>query len=597
LQLTLSPGATSATITVTPVDDALTEPSEGVTLTLTAGTGYTVGTPAAASGTIADNDLPAVVSIAGTDTNGAEQGLNPIVFTVTRTVTPNTQIVVNLAWSGAATFGTDYTVTVAGGTLSANGLQLTLLSGATTATITVTPVDDALQESSEAVTLTIGSGTGYTVGTPAAATGTIADNDAPPSVSIAATDASGAEAGLDPIVFTVNRSGNPNTQIVVNMAWSGVAAFGTDYTVSVTGGTLSADRLQLTLASGATSAIITLTPVDNTTIEPSESVTVTLTSGTGYTVGTPSAATGTIADNDVPTLTISNASVTEGNNGTKTVAVTVTLSAAAATTVTVGYATANGTATAGSDYQATSGTLTFTAGVTSRTFNITINGDRVVEPNETILVTLSNPVGATIATGTATVTILNDENALTASDAPIGEGGSVTELTSSQLDVVVEQAKAAWLANNPEADLSGLSFSVAHLDELMLGNTSGLEITIDATAAGFGWSFDTRGANGRMDLFTVVMHEIGHALGYEHDVNDLMEATLSAGERKLETVRPSRSPLDWLPVGSKNEGLRNDSSVSFFRTGDATTDSLDSREGLDAYGFRKKRLAWRARNR
>jgi hypothetical protein len=61
----------------------------------------------------------------------------------------------------------------------------------------------------------------------------------------------------------------------------------------------------LTLASGATSAVIPLTPVDNTSIEPSESVTLTLTSGTGYTVGTPSTATGTIAD----------------NNGTKTVVI------------------------------------------------------------------------------------------------------------------------------------------------------------------------------------------------------------------------------------------------------------------------------------
>ena len=55
----------------------------------------------------------------------------------------------NLTWSGTATYGTDYTVTASGGTLSANGQQLTLASGASTATLTVTPVDDPAAEATE----------------------------------------------------------------------------------------------------------------------------------------------------------------------------------------------------------------------------------------------------------------------------------------------------------------------------------------------------------------------------------------------------------------------------------------------------------------
>ena len=76
-----------------------------------------------------------------------------------------------------------------------------------------------------------------------------------------------------------------------------------------------------------------------------------------------------------PSLSIADASVTEGNSGTTTANFTVTLSAAATSTVTVNYATANGTATAGSDYVAASGTLTFTAGQTSKTIPVTVNGD------------------------------------------------------------------------------------------------------------------------------------------------------------------------------------------------------------------------------
>ena len=108
-------------------------------------------------------------------------------------------------------------------------------------------------------------------------------------------------------------------------------------------------------------------------------------------------------------LAIADASVLEGNRGSSRVAVAVTLSRSSNTEVTVRYATASGTALAKSDYSATSGTLTFRPGETSRTISISITGDRKREPNEAFSVQLSNAVGATIADGSATVTILNDD--------------------------------------------------------------------------------------------------------------------------------------------------------------------------------------------
>ena len=86
--------------------------------------------------------------------------------------------------------------------------------------------------------------------------------------------------------------------------------------------------------------------------------------------------------------------VTEGNAGTTAATFTVTLSAAATFPVTVNYATANGTATAGSDYTAASGTLTFAPGQTSKPITVTVNGDTAVEPNETFFVNLSAPTNA-----------------------------------------------------------------------------------------------------------------------------------------------------------------------------------------------------------
>ena len=88
---------------------------------------------------------------------------------------------------------------------------------------------------------------------------------------------------------------------------------------------------------------------------------------------------------------------------------TVSLSAASRREITVDFATANGTATAGSDYQATSGTLTFAPGTTTQTLTVLILGDTLDEPNETFTVTLSNPTNATLATAQATGTIVDDD--------------------------------------------------------------------------------------------------------------------------------------------------------------------------------------------
>jgi hypothetical protein len=80
--------------------------------------------------------------------------------------------------------------------------------------------------------------------------------------------------------------------------------------------------------------------------------------------------------------------------------------------VTVNFATANGAkfgATAPSDYLATSGTLTFNPGETTKTIDVTVNGDTVPEPNETFNVNLSGASGASIADGSGLGTVLNDD--------------------------------------------------------------------------------------------------------------------------------------------------------------------------------------------
>lgn len=111
----------------------------------------------------------------------------------------------------------------------------------------------------------------------------------------------------------------------------------------------------------------------------------------------------------LPTLAISDASLAEGNQGTAAMAFTLTLSRASKDPVSVAYGSSNGTATAGSDYVASAGTITFAAGQISKTINIGVVGDTTVEPNEAFTVTLSKPTQATLARTVATGTVLNDD--------------------------------------------------------------------------------------------------------------------------------------------------------------------------------------------
>jgi probable HAF family extracellular repeat protein len=123
-----------------------------------------------------------------------------------------------------------------------------------------------------------------------------------------------------------------------------------------------------------------------------------------------------------PALTIKDVMVTEGNIATSSAVFTVSLSAASSDTVTVNFATANGSATAGSDYEPASGTLTFAPGETSKTITVPVYGDRLGEPNETFFVNLSNPTNATIADGQGLGTILDDEPRISISDVSKKEG-------------------------------------------------------------------------------------------------------------------------------------------------------------------------------
>jgi hypothetical protein len=117
---------------------------------------------------------------------------------------------------------------------------------------------------------------------------------------------------------------------------------------------------------------------------------------------------------------VDDVSIAEGDSGTKLLNFTATLSAASNLTVTVNFATADASATAGSDYQAANGSLTFNPGETTKTIAVTINGDTTNESDETFVVNLSNPVNATISDSQGVGTITNEDAPLLLIDETTG---------------------------------------------------------------------------------------------------------------------------------------------------------------------------------
>ncbi len=156
---------------------------------------------------------------------------------------------------------------------------------------------------------------------------------------------------------------------------------------------------------------IQVSAIDDSLDEGNESLTVELSNPTNAVLhATQFTITGTITDNDpTPTVSIADAAVVEGNNGTTQLVFTVTLSEVSGRTVSVHFATAAQSATANSDFVPQTSSVAITAGETVRTITIDVNGDLNLEPDETLTVMLSDPVNTILARATATGTILDDD--------------------------------------------------------------------------------------------------------------------------------------------------------------------------------------------
>ena len=299
---------------------------------------------------------------------------------------------------GTALAGSDYTPT---------SNTLSFAAGETKKTVSVSVKGDTVVEPNETFRVNLSTPTNATIGK-AQGVGTIVNDDRAsvlPQLSINDVTLTEGNSGTKNAVFTVNLSSASTQTIKVNYATAnGTAVAGSDYT---------ATSNTLTFAPGQTSQTISVPVIGDTITEANETFTVNLSTPTNATISD-AQGVGTIVNDDLavvlPQLSINDVSLTEGDSGTSNAVFTVKLSTPSTQTIKVNYATANGTAVAGSDYTATSNTLTFAPGQTSQTINVPVIGDTITEANETFTVNLSTPTNATIADAQGVATILNNDS-------------------------------------------------------------------------------------------------------------------------------------------------------------------------------------------
>jgi hypothetical protein len=407
----------TATVTLDPTADGVVEPDETAILTLTSGSGYVIGAPSVATGTILNDDVDIIpdVSVAVSTASVLEDGAANLIYTFTRTSVSD-PVTINFTVGGSATFSTDYKATGAS-TFNGSTGKVTFGYGQSTVSVTVDPKADNIIEPDETVVLTVVAGSGYNVGGGNTATGTILNDDGvTPTITVAVSPASVLEDGAANLIYTFTRTGSLNIPVKAYFDITGAATFTTDYKQSGAA-TFTGTTGSISFGSGQSMAIITIDPKADNIVESDEDVVLTLQSNANYIVGASNSATGTIVNDDsAVTVAVSPISVSE--DGNTNLVYTFTRTGATANALTVNF-NVGGTATFGNDYaqsgaslfNAAHGSVTFMAGSNTAMVAIDPLADTVVEPDETVILTITSSNAYTVnSPSVATGTILNDDN-------------------------------------------------------------------------------------------------------------------------------------------------------------------------------------------
>ena len=414
--LTIAADVLSDTLAVAVMGDGMDEPDETVEITLHSPTNATFAAGAGAligTGTITDDDSAVatlVLSPASISENGGVATVTAILSSAV-----SAEVTITVSAAGDFTLSSPATLTIAVGQTTSTGV------------VTITANDNMVSAATQLVTV---SGAANTVADPVDVTLMITDDDTP-QVTLALSSASISEnGGVSTVTATLSRAVSEAATTIT------VSAMGDDFTLST--------PATLTIAANGTTStgLVTITARDNTLDAENKRVTVSGTVTGGKNATAPPAVTLTITDDDAPpTLSIDPPrAAAEGDLGSAPLQFRVRLSAPSERQITVAYADAGtGSATSGEDYTAlAAGTLTFAPGTTSQTFSVSVTGDRLDEPDETVVITLTSPTNATFAGGAqdldVTGTITDDDPAvatLVLSPASISENGGIATVSAT----------------------------------------------------------------------------------------------------------------------------------------------------------------------
>ncbi len=402
--LTIPAGSTSTVITVLVSGDTVPEADETFFVNLSG-----ASAPVAdgkGRGTIRDDDTLRTLSIGDVSTLEGNTGSVALVFGVTLSGLSGQTVTVDYATGGGtAAAGSDY---------QASAGTLTFAPGTTLQTIAVDVIGDELDESNETLLLTLSNAVNATI-PDAQGAGLIIDDD-PALLFIGDVSTAEGNSGTHGVALTISLSHAVSKTVKVGYATASGSAGAADY-VPISG--------VLSFAPGQTNKTLTVTVKSDTLSEGNETFFLNLSGPANAQVSAGQGKVTILDDDPVPSLSIADAIVTEGDSGDKVASFVTSLSTLSGRVVSVEYATGGGTATAGLDYKAASGTLNIFPGTTSGTIRVTVFGDVTPENGETFLLDLSGVVNATLANAQALGTILDDDGpALAVDNVQVAEGNA-----------------------------------------------------------------------------------------------------------------------------------------------------------------------------
>ncbi len=431
-------------------------------------------------------DVPSIDAL-DVSVNEGQSGTTTATATVRMACSTTRPVTVDYSTQdGTAKAGEDYQ--------SALG-TLTIPAGQTSVALPLSIVGDTLTEGNQTFTVRLQNPSGAVVSDGEMQV-TIVDDER--KLSIAGANKNEGNQGSSLLTFTVTLDGTLPLPVTVDYATVDYSASaGEDYVA--TSGTLTFDP------GTSLTRTISVEILGDTNVELDEEFIVQLSNPNNAGLTT-TEARGKIKQDDIE-IKVADGHVAEGNTGTRQLIFEFTLSGASSQSVSVAYATSNLLATAGVDYVAASGTVTFNPGETLKTQTVTINGDTAVEGSETFLLTLSNPQNAFVLNPEATGFIVDDDDCPSA-NLLVNPGAE--QVTSGEISFWREVQGTTWgvRASSPSPIEGSFYFAtgsdaVAELAQDV--DVSAFAIWIDAGVQRFSFEGYARSAGTPLDVARVVV--------------------------------------------------------------------------------------------